>query len=837
MKSQQVYLKLSKCITSFISRSLVFISTALTIISMLYPAVSLAESVDSTISKASALEKSAKSLESSSKGILVRNIKISGNKRISEQTILTYLGISLGEYYKPYIIDKAVNKLYATGFLQDIKVTHSDKNTLLVEVIENPTVNLVSFEGNKKIRDKELKGIVQLASRAVYSLNSVNKDITNILAAYQKRGFLSIKIVPKLINLDENRVDVIYVIDEGTKTKINKINFSGNNNFSDKKLKEVIFSEESAWYKILSSADLYDQDRLELDKELLQQHYKAYGYADFNVLNIISEVSPKNDYVILTFIIDEGKIYKVKEVNLEISNIITDISVDELKAQLLVKSNDVFNQGLIDVSLEKLKSYLGKKGYAFANIDYNIVRKKEEGSLDLNFKITEGSKIYINKINIRNNIRTLDKVIRRQLRIQEGDSFNSEFVEISKRRLTNLGYFKSINIVPKETNVPDKLDLDLEVKEMPTGSLNFSVGYNTATGMLGKISAHENNLLGTGRILGIDLEKSGVGKNFNFSFTEPYFLDRDFALGLDLFYSSNKVEYYLDDKSKEDLLAKAKDQKEKDQLDKEFKEPRYSIISKGAAIRGGYSLSDNLIHSVRYTIKSENMKYLDVSVSELLKAQAGKSIISAIGQTIAYDKRNSIMNPTKGYLLKLSQDLAGIGGSARYIKNDFTAKWYIPLYKRSVILNLIARAGYIKGLAGYNLKVIDNFFIGQEYIRGFEPQGIGPRDKKTRDALGGNTYYGGTVEVTFPLGLPKEIDVRGALFTDCYTLYGVDVPSSIAQSYKDGYYDGKYLRLSYGAGVIWESPLGTIRLDYGIPIRKTSYDQVERLRINFGTTF
>lgn len=780
----------------------------------------------------------------SNEGNLINNIQIIGNNRIPISTIIVSSGVIIGSKYGTNSMNNIVKSVYNSGFFKDVTVDFNN-GALIIHVIENPTVNLVAFEGNKKINDKDMLKMIKMKKRTIYSLNNMNQDLRTIEASYQQMGYFNVNIQPKLVQLSDNRVDVVYVIRENRKAKIAKIAFIGNTEVQNSELQEVILSKEYAWYRLLSNKDVYEQNRLMMDQDMIKRYYMALGYIDFKMLNVISEISQQKDAFVITFQIYEGKRYKVNDVEVVVKSGITGLDTSKIKSIIPIQNGNIYNQEIINASLDKVKKYVGSIGYAFAKVDAQLQRvpvtnntndnKNNKNTnyhtVNIKFSVSEGGKIYVNKININDNVRTLDNVIRREMRLSEGDSFDSDAFERSRVNIENLGYFSDVKMEIKETNVPDKADIDISVEERPTGSLNPYIGYSSADGMMGGIKLSENNLLGTGKISSLEFKKDKYDTDFDFSFTDPYFKDKNLSAGFDLFFKKSITASHLKHPDKSNDNGKS-----------------YKKQTLGGMLRMGYNINDSFIHSLRYLVKHDNVENMKNNTSPILKSAAGKYLTSSVGQSLMYDRRDSRINPTYGYFVKLDQDIAGIFGDSKYIRNKITASYYYPIYKREVVLNLVFKAGNITGIAGNDVNIIDNFNLSDD-VRGFGLNGIGPRTN-VGDALGGKNFYSATAEVNFPMGLPKELKIKGAVFFDAASLFGVDIKNDIkgtpdikcnsdkANGKTCLYYDDNKIRSSYGVGLIWDSPLGgIIRLDYGWALSKTAYDQPYRFRFSLSKEF
>ena len=759
----------------------------------------------------------------------IGNIKIIGNQRIANDTILFYSELKSGDDITKEGIDRSVKYLYKTGFFSKISITKGQKSTIFIEVQENPIIRKLTIKGSKKLKANDVKNDLLSKQGNVYSKFQVEADIRRITALYKKMGYYSANVDHSVEKLGKNAVDISIIIDEGNKPTIKKITFFGNKRYSQKTLSGIIASKEKAWYRLFSSSDLYDQDRISLDKELLRNHYMQEGYADFKVLSSSSEITPNGDSFLINYLVHEGDKYSFGD-TMVISKI-EEVKNLNFTKFIQYKKGELFNERLIDKTVDEITKYLGDIGYTFINVDYQLNKDENNRVINITFIIRETSKYFIRNINITGNIRTLDRVIRREFRIYEGDPYNLSKIQRSKQRIANLGYFNSVEFETKPTSEPDKIDLDVKVKEISTGSLRFAVGYNTAAGVMGSTSISEYNFLGKGQIVEFNFVKAKKSSDISVGFTEPKFMDRNLEMGFDIFSSS------------QDMTS----------------ESSYSAKSKGITLRTGYGINDYLYYNAYYSIKNEKSTK-EKNASPFLKAQPGKTLVSSVGHSITYDKLDNRIEPTKGYLIRLSQNVAGLGGDVKYLQHQLYTSYYTPLYKEDVILNITGRAGNIKGIGNKNVNINDSFFIGEQYIRGFEMAGIGPRVNKSKDekkpqdgdALGGKTFFAGTVEAQFPLGLPEEFGMKGAIFTDFAMLYGTDAAKYKCKEpqckcegeichegklSKEWIRDNKKIRASYGVGIVWNSPLGFIRLDYGVPFRKEKFDKVERVRFSLGTNF
>ena len=749
-----------------------------------------------------------------------KNIKIVGNRRIPRETILYHMDLKDYNIGNRSIIDKSIQNLYSQGLFSNIVITQDIGNQVIINVEENPIVQHVTIVGNKKIKDIIIKNEIATKEGKIYSKFQLDTDIKKIEATYKKLGYFFVSTNYLLKSKNKETVEVVFFIQEGNQPKIKRIVFYGNQDFSQTKLKKVIVSQEISWRSFLSSKDSYDPDRVSLDKELLKQFYIKRGYVNFNLVSSILETNPDIQSFILSYILSEGDIFRYGESNIFCK--INGINSYELIKFIEYKKGDIFNQILIDKIIKNITNFLISKGYTFIKVDYDLNKDESNKIVNLNFIISETSKYFAKYINISGNTRTIDRVIRREMTIHEGDPFHLSKIETSKQKISSLGYFSSVSLQNKSTSHSDTFNIDVKVKEASTGSMRFAIGYNTSEGIIGSTTLSESNFLGKGQMIEIDFSKARNSADLSLSFTEPRFMDYNLALGFDIFSSFQR----------------------KNTLALNF----YNVKSKGLSLRMGYEAYDNVYHKVDLSIKNEDSNKRNDSI-HFFQAQSNKTTLSSLGHSIILNKLDSKFIPTKGYLVQLGQSFAGFGGNVKYLKNELTAIYYKPLYKDKIILNLVGRTANIKGLYGRYININDNYFIGEEYIRGFDVSGIGPRKqnkfKDYQESIGGKIFFTGTTEMQFPTILSEIFSIKGIVFIDFGTLFNTDiskyeckVDTKCNKLFNDKYiYDSKKVRGSYGVGLVWYSPIGLIKLDYGIPFRKELFDNVSKVRFSMGKSF
>ncbi len=726
----------------------------------------------------------------------LRTVETEGLKRVEKETVLAYLGLKTGQNVSQDKLDESFKNLYATGLFSDIQMDTTNDGVLKIKLQENPLINKRAFDGNKKLDDKVLDPEVQSKPNTIYNKAKVSQDVQRILDLYKKAGRYSVSVDPKIIKRDENRVDLIFEIDEGGEAKIDKINFFGNKHYSGPDLKDEILSKETRWYRIFGSKDNYDVEKMNYDKELLRRFYNERGYADFEVTSAVAELAPNNKSFILNFTLDEGPRYKIGDVS--INSAISDIDTKALKKHIEIKKGKWYNSKLIEQSVTNLTEELGKKGFVFVDVTPNFVRHDDK-TIDVSFDINEGERTFVNRINIFGNTRTLDEVIRREFRLDEGDAFNVSKIKDSRRNIENLNYFSKIDIEPNPID-NNKADIDINVEEKSTGYFNVGIGYSTTDGALVNAGITENNFMGKGQEISLDASVSQRTKDYSFSFTEPYFLGRRLSAGFDLFYSD---EDYQDESS-------------------------YDTSSIGVRGRLGWNYTDDFYHTLRYTLREDEIKNVKDSASYYVQKEKGKTTGSIIGQTLYYDKRDTAIRTKNGYYLSFGHDIAGLGGDEKFFKFDAKAVQFFTIADYWTF-KFHANGGYIVGYGDKDVRLSNRYYLGGNNLRGFEFGGIGARDKRTDDALGGNwTLYGGA-ELSLPIGL-DEVGIRGRTFFDIGML---GKPDGINR--QDVYYSSKP-RASVGFGFEWYSPMGKIDIDFGFPVMKQDYDEREVFRLNFGAS-
>ena len=734
-------------------------------------------------------------------GGIISEIRIEGTQRVEPETVRSYMQVQPGDPFDADKIDKSLKSLFATGLFADVRLRR-EGNALIVSVVENPVINRIAFEGNHKLSDDTLNQEIQLKPRTVYTRTKVQSDVKRILDLYRRNSRFAAQVEPKIIPLDQNRVDLVFEIDEGPTTGIRSINFVGNHLFTADRLREVIRTKESRWYRFFSADDNYDPDRLTYDRELLRKFYLSEGYADFRVVSAVAELTPQRDGFLITFTIEEGERYKFGKI--DVISAIKDVPATQLKPLVTVHQGDWYNADQVDKTISALTDALGNRGYAFIEIDPRVKRDPQTHTIDVTFDVKEGPRVYVERIDITGNVRTLDKVIRREFRLVEGDAFNTSRLQRSEQRIKNLGFFKKVDITTNPGSAPDKTVIGVNVEEQSTGEFSVGVGFSTTDGVLGDISIRERNLLGTGQDLRIGTTIAQRTDQVDLSYTDPYFLERNLAAGFDVFLINQNNQQIAE----------------------------FDQFTIGTTLRVGYQITEPLRQTLKYTVRKDTIQNVASTASDFIKQEAGTRNTSAVGQVLLYDKRDNRLDPSSGYFAQVATDIAGLGGDVRYGRAVLSAGYYYPLAP-NYVLSFNGEGGFIHGIDS-TVNIEDRFFVGGDNLRGFKVGGIGPRDLASNDALGGNIYYTGTLSLSYPLGLPEELGIGGRVFSDFGSVWDVNEPNPPAGA---NIADTHFVRVSVGFGISWKSPLGPIRLDFAEPVRRESFDKSQFFRVNFGTRF
>ena len=783
-------------------------------------------------------------------------VSVQGNKRIDAETIANYFTGSDQE-----AINKGVKALYATGLFSDVRVSHEGGRVVII-VTENNAINRVVFEGNSKVKTEVLTAEVQSKSRGPFSQATVDADIERIKDVYRRSGRAAAKVTARTVELPNGRLDVVFTIDEGEKTGVKTINFVGNQVFSSDKLRDLMQTTEMNFMSFLKTSDVYDPDRIASDLELIRRFYLKNGYADFRVIGSDAQFNPELGGYVITITVEEGPQYTVASVDVE-SHLPT-LDSASLRPFLRLSAGQIYNGDLVEKTTDALTREVTKHGFAFSQVRPRGDRDPATRTVAIVFVVEEGPRVYVERIVIQGNTRTRDYVIRREFEIGEGDAYNRVLIERAERRLNNLGYFKKVKITNQQGSAPDRIIVVVEVEDQPTGSLSLSGGFSTSDGFIAEVSVSETNFMGRGQYVRLAVSEGQYARGVEFSFTEPYFLGNRMAAGFDVYAKQQSVSPYT----------------------------FYNNFVTGGALRLGLPITDEITFSPRYSLYNTDISIPNNSTypyndcdspiwgttpgfngtqvawgnscltngeaSLALKQAAGNTLTSMFGYTLSYNSLDNNKNPKSGIFAELRQDIAGAGGQSQFVRSTGDFRYYHEILDQIVGI-IHVQGGEISGFGGNPLRIVDNFNLGPSLVRGFAPNGIGPRDVSSGlvgqgNALGGTAYFGASAEVQFPIPyVPRDIGLKGAIFADGGSLFnytgktnfspnGVCTPNNVDPLYTQGNCitlggNGLTICSSVGASLIWSSPLGPIRFDFAQALTKSSADQTQFFRFTGGTTF
>ncbi len=746
---------------------------------------------------------------------VIGRVQVKGNQRIDPETILSYLPIGVGDRVDSARIDEALKALFRTDLFSDLKIDLQGSD-LIVQVVENPIINQVLFEGNSNLKNDKLQDEIQIRPRGVFTKARVEEDVGRIVELYRRSGRISATVTPKIVQLPQRRVDLVFEINEGPKSGILRVNFLGNVQFSDDALRNVVVTKESAWYKFFQSNDNYDPDRIEYDREQLRKFYRNRGFYDFRVISSVAELQPSQNGFALTYALNEGRQYRFGKMTVKAE--LKKLNGDILRQILPIKEGQLYSDDKIEKATDALTFAAGAAGFAFVDVRPHYTPNAAKRTVDVTFDVKEGPRVYIDRIDIRGNTQTLDYVIRRQLNVNEGDAYNRALVDRSKLLVKSLGLFKDVDIVNTPGSTPDRTNLEVKVTEQPTGQLSFSAGYSSLDKVVADIGITQSNFRGRGENLSARISAGSLQQQIDLSFNEPHFLNRDLQGGFDIY-----AQRY-------DFTTQAS----------------YTTTSIGGTFHVAFPLAPNAVLSTRYTIRTDDVlvagSLCDPGaelVSIVLCEQRGSYVTSLLGYTLGFDHRNDAQNPTRGFYVNLSQDIAGVGGTVHYVRSEARGGVYHG-FAKDLIFSFTGSAGYIDGWNGDTIRITDRFYKGGDDFRGFQIAGIGPRDTQYNDALGGKLYAVGTMELTIPTKLPEQYGIHAALFTDFGTLGLLDRTNKVnpnTNAVLTSVKDDLGLRATAGVSVFWKSPLGPLRFDFSKIIKRNYYDRTELFRFSTSTRF
>jgi outer membrane protein insertion porin family len=796
----------------------------------------------------------------------VSRIEIRGNQRVEADTIRGLLAIRSGQNISDADIDEGVRKLYSTGLFSDVRISQNG-GTVTVEVDENQIVNQVLFQGNSKLKDEQLSAVVQTQSRSPYAAGTAQTDVESIRQAYIRIGRSDAVVSVRTLPVDNNRVNVVFDVQEGDRTKIGSITFVGNNAFGDGRLKEVIALRESGILSFIQRNDIYDEDRLRADEETLRRFYYNRGYADFRIVSSVAELDEAQNKYFITITLDEGERYTYGAINID--SAIPGVDGESLRSELETQTGDVYSAQKVEDSLVGITNAVASNGYAFAQVTPRGDRDFNNRTISINYVIDQGPRAYIERLEVRGNTKTRDYVIRREFDVSEGDAFNQVLVQRAKQRLEGLGFFEKVAISTAPGSEPDRVIVIVDVQEKSTGEFSIGGGYTTggeSEGPVAEIGVTERNFLGRGQFVKVSAGFGEDTRNYQLSFTEPYFLGRRLAAGFDIYTSENNSETYevkriggalrLAAPITEDLTAQIAYNFKQEEfgdnvgLNLGFYSPGNIQVTTGTP--GSQQLFATCGNPNPRGVVSSGAAGLGIGFANAPKYTRSAIInqaicdspytTSSISYALAYNTLDSNKDPRNGIIATIGQEVAGLGGDASFVKTTGKASYFRQLQEEyDVIGQLSAGGGNVTGL-GDDLRVFDNFFKGQDIVRGFETKGIGPRQfeldafgRRIGDgvAIGGENYLNASAEATFPLpGISRDLGFRGAVFADAGTLWGTEFAGA-----RGVVGDDIAVRASVGVGLSWASPFGPLRVNYAYPLAKEEYDETQEFSFGFSSRF
>ena len=736
----------------------------------------------------------------------VASVTVQGNQRLEPETVLSYTQLRIGEPYDQERLDQALRDLYATELFSDVIIAGADTGNLVIQVRENPVINRIVIEGNRRLKTDKITPEIRLAPRQIFTRSRARADVARIIELYRRQGRYAASVEPQTVQLDQNRVDVVFEINEGPRSRVRRINIIGNEEFGDGRLISEMATREAVWWNIFSSSDTYDPDRLAFDQQKLRQFYLTQGYADFRVVSAVAELTPDRRDFIITYVVEEGERYKFGD--LAVESDIRDFNADQLRAGLRMQTGDWYNAQMVEDTVTQLNELAGTFGYAFADVRPRFNRSRENLTMGVTFQVAETPRVYVERIDISGNTTTRDKVIRREFRLAEGDPFNNLRVRRSRDRIQSLGFFQeNLEIQQEQGSAPDRVVLGVEVEERATGQLQLSAGFSSLERFLVNLSVEQRNFMGRGQTVRASVNYSSYSKSIELGFTEPYLFDRNIAVGFDI---------YRRDLSSFNFFGTTRT-------------TTFEQVTTGGQLRSGIPLTEQISIALRYSLN-----YDEVSLNELIYFSdpdgagplpsacdpfiagrylcdvLGNRITSAIGYSVVWDTLNNRLRPSSGERIIFSQDFAGLGGDVRYLRNRLSGAKYWNVFN-NFIFSISLEGGYIhsfeNGTATSDpVRLTDRFFLGSPQIRGFDIRGVGPRIQRapylfdvdettgvasnitvsddprtiTDDAIGGRIYYLARAELEIPLGAGvRELGLRPSIFVDAGALWRVRTPALI----------------------------------------------------------
>ena len=726
----------------------------------------------------------------------ISNIVVEGNQRVSAETVFAYLPVLVGDEITESQFSQLIKTLYNTQLFEDVAIERQG-NDIAISVVENPIINRVNIEGNDALSDERLMGELNIQPRRVFTQKVALDATETLLKIYELSGRFAASVEPKIIRLENNRVNLVFEVDEGPLVKIESIRFIGNDNFSAFSLKQVISSRENRWWAFLSSADKYDEGRLNYDTRLLRQFYLSRGYADVDVRRVQGGLLPDRTGFAITFEINEGVRYKLKDVRF--ASEIADADISLLREEIPLETGEWYDVRYVEQGLVNITNALGNQGYSFVNITPEVETDEASAELNLTINIGAAQKNYIERIEVVNNTRTLDRVVRREFEIVEGDAFNQLKLDRSLRNIRNLGYFRNVDVQTEQGSTADQTVVRVDVEEQPTGDLSVGAGYSSLDKTTFSFGINEKNFLGTGRSLNLSTSFSDTRADYSIGLTEPYFLNRDLRGTAEIFSQQSKSN-------------------------------SFTTTSKGLGLGVGFDAANDVYHDIKYEYASTTSTQKNSTASSVTgeedKTLRGSSLTYRLGRSTL----NNRFDPTEGSLAEITETYSGLGGNVDFLKSELALGYYKPFMFNRLIFGLRSRVGNVNGL-GEKITQSNRFFIGGRQVRGFEGGGIGPRDETTLSAVGGNNMYSGSAEIVSSIGFSKDLGLRWTVFSDVGSTWDTDFETGVLGA------NDSAMRQSVGFGLLWDTAIGPLSFYWADAVSKQSYDKVKRFQFNIGTRF
>ncbi|WP_233192695.1 outer membrane protein assembly factor BamA [Acidimangrovimonas sediminis] len=737
------------------------------------------------------------------------SVKVEGNQNIETGTILSYLKLKRGQTVSAADLNDAYQRIAGTGLFQNVTLTPSG-STLIIKVTEYPTIGQIAFQGNSRFKDDELKKIIKSVAHRVYSPTQAESDAATLGEFYRAKGRYAAIVTPRVIKRPDNRVDLVFEIQEGKTTEVQRLSFVGNRSFSDRRLRQVLATKQAGILHQFIQSDSYLRERISEDRQKLTQFYQRRGFIDFQILDVASELKGNRSGFFLTFTVQEGQQYKFG--NISVSSNVEGLDAAPYRKLVEAQQGKLYSPVPIKDTIEKIENQIAQQGINFISVDPKVTRHNADGTLDVNFTLVKRARVFVQRIDIEGNTTTLDRVIRRQFHTAEGDPFDPRRIQAAADRVRALDYFSDVQVTTKPGSSPDKVIVDVNVKEKPTGSLTFGVSYNIDSGIGAAISFGESNFLGRGQKLNFTLNTGVDNASSSISFTEPFLLGRNVAFGFDAFYTRQS-----------------------------YDNTYYDSRSVGLQPSLTFPISNNGRLELRYRVSSDRMNNIDsdaTTASSVLKSEEGTKTSSSLGYTYSFDSRRTGLDPNDGVVFKFGQDFAGFGGDTKYIKTSAMTGAQTRIWNDEVTLRATLEGGVLSMLDEQSSRAVDRY-SGASKIRGFKAWGIGPRDlsASNQDALGGNKYVSLRLESEFPIGLPEEYGITGGLFWDFGSVWGLN--SSEYNMLDAASQDTAkfHLRSAVGFSIFWTTPIGPLRFNFSKAIKKESYDQPRSFDLTISTKF